>query len=156
MSAYQQGDASAFDELYRRYSAKVYGYLSSKIPERSIRDDIFQATFLKLHQSRARYDRSYPFAPWLFTICRNTFLDAVRKVSRTEVNLPTELVEEVSPAPEVLDLSSLSESQRRALELRYSEGFSFEEIATRLNTSPVNVRQLVSRALKRLRKKSRR
>ena len=35
--------------------------------------DVFQATFLKLHKCRDRYDASFPFVPWLFTICRNSF-----------------------------------------------------------------------------------
>jgi RNA polymerase sigma-70 factor (ECF subfamily) len=46
----------------------------------------------------------------------------------------------------------LSKKQRQAILLRYGEDFSFEEIARRLETTSSNARQLVSRALKRLRK----
>ncbi len=46
----------------------------------------------------------------------------------------------------------LNKNQRQAIVLRYGEDFSFEEIARRLETTSPNARQLVSRALKRLRK----
>ena len=47
---------------------------------------------------------------------------------------------------------ALSANQRKAIELRYGEDFSFEEIALSLNTTASNVRQLVSRALKKMKK----
>ncbi len=46
----------------------------------------------------------------------------------------------------------LNKNQRQAIVLRYGEDFSFEEIARSLETTSSNARQLVSRALKRLRK----
>jgi RNA polymerase sigma-70 factor (ECF subfamily) len=48
--------------------------------------------------------------------------------------------------------ADLSKSQRQAIELRYGEDFSFEEIADTLGTTSSNARQLVSRAIKRLKK----
>jgi RNA polymerase sigma factor (sigma-70 family) len=40
--------------------------------------------------------------------------------------------------------------QQKAIELRYAQDLSFQEIAKKLETSPSNVRQLVSRAVKQL------
>src|SRR4051812_44748289 len=71
MHAYSQGDEKAFDTLYQRYSAKVYGYLRSSLKDQTMADDVFQATFIKLHKTRDRFDGRCTFAAWLFTICRS-------------------------------------------------------------------------------------
>lgn len=38
-----------------------------------------------------------------------------------------------------------------ALEMRYTEDLDFDEIAKKLQTSPANIRQLISRAIRKLR-----
>lgn len=156
MRAYQQGDEQAFATLYRRHSPRVYGYLQSRLRERVFVDDVFQATFLKLHQARAQYDPSYPFVPWLFTVCRSAMVDGLRSRGRSREELDPVAVEAAAapapePEPELPDLGALPPEQRSAVELRYRDDLPFEEIARRLQTSPANARQLVSRAVRRLR-----
>ncbi|MCM2279201.1 MAG: sigma-70 family RNA polymerase sigma factor [Oligoflexia bacterium] len=160
MQAYQKGEAGAFDafnELYRRHAGKVYGYLSARERDRQAVDDAFQAVFLKLHQARGQFDPAYRFLPWLFTICRTVLNDGFRKKGRSESVAPAEdaaLSEVPSEPAEVAvaaDLSLLDGRQRQVLELRYLGDQSFEEIALRIGTTPGNVRQLVSRALRKLR-----
>lgn len=160
MIAYQQGDALAFDTLYKRHSGKVYGYLKTRLGERAAVDDVFQATFLNFHRARSKYDASLPFLPWLFTICRNALLDRFRKTGREREILKysdSEVIEaapdgEVSTLAEELpaEIAALPLSQRQALELRFREDLEFGEIAKHLNTSPANARQLVSRAVRKL------
>ena len=153
MVAYQLGEADAFEELYSRHSAKVLGYLRGKVRSEALARDIFQATFLKLHRSRARYSAAFPFTPWLFTICHSELLDALKKPHLQREALVSELPEVSAAAPEEnreISLQALPASQRQAVELRYHKEFSFEEIASALDTSPANARQLVSRALRSL------
>lgn len=69
--AYQLGDDSAFAELYKRHSGRVFGYLISKLKAESQARDVFQSTFLKLHKSRAQFKSNLTFVPWLFTIFRS-------------------------------------------------------------------------------------
>lgn len=159
MTAYQSGESEAFMLLYERYSGKVYGFLSSRLNDRAHKDDVFQATFLKLHQSREKYDPALPFAPWLFTICRSVMIDSLRQRGRVQSNeILDELAVEravalIEPEPsESLDLNGLPLVQKQALELRYLTGLSFEEIASRLETTSDNSRQLVSRAVRKLKK----
>jgi len=156
MKAYQQGDDPAFATLYRRHSAKVYGYIRKSLKDEAFSDDVFQATFMKLHSARAHYDPSFPFLPWLFTVCKSAMVDSIRKRKQIQEDLNEVAVEQaVAPMPEekhswLPALSELPKAQRKAIELRYGEDLSFEEIAKKLDTSPSNVRQLVSRALKRM------
>ena len=153
MVAYQLGEAEAFEELYSRHSPKVLGYLRKKVQSEALARDIFQATFFKLHKSRSRYNAAFPFAPWLFTICRSELLDALKKPHMSREALVAEVPDAESlPAEEqpAISLMGLPASQREAVEMRYQKEYSFEEIASALNTSPSNARQLISRALRSL------
>ena len=47
-------------------------------------------------------------------------------------------------------LDDLNLQQKQVLELRYLKDWSFEQIAQNLNTSESNIRQIVSRSLKKL------
>ena len=155
MKAYQLGNESAFGVLYRRYSGRLYGFLRGKLRDRVTTDEVFQGAWLKLHQTRGGYDASFPFAPWLFAVSRSVLVDHARKRARSLEDLDAAAVEaaiQVEPETTALpDLGALPATQRSAIELRYSAGLSFDEIARRLETSPSNVRQLVSRAIKKLR-----
>jgi RNA polymerase sigma factor (sigma-70 family) len=151
MLAYQLGDEAAFTVLYTRHSAKVYGYIKSKLRSEEISRDVFQATFLKLHRSRRLYNPALPFTPWLFTICRNELLDSLKKTRRSREDLTGDLENFAATETPTSDLSGLGAREREALTLRYLNGSSFEEIAAALKTSPVNARQVISRAIKTLR-----
>jgi len=155
MRDYQGGDSKAFEILFRRHSPRVYGFLRSRIGDRTLADDLFQATFLKLHQARSRYDAAFPFLPWLFALCRNTLIDGLRERGRTLEDANSDAIARAAATnetgPELPDLGSLPLDQRKAVELRYMEDLPFDEIARRLETSPSNARQLVSRGVRRLR-----
>lgn len=162
MVQYAAGDENAFQVLYGRYRAKAYGYLSRRIGDLGMVDELFQKVFLKLHRSRERYEPKYPFSTWFFTICRNTVIDEFRRHARTPLKVLIEedhLVSNPSheerapsePVPAVV-LSALPDRQREAVRLRYEEELDFDEIATKLNTTSENVRQLVSRGIRKLKR----
>ena len=154
MVAYQLGDEAAFRELYERHSPRIFGFLRSKLRDERTVEDVFQATFLKLHRSRGQYDSSLPVVPWLFTICRNELVDTLRRTRRSLEDLTNHPPEPASSAPAIsrdLNLAELSPVQRQALELRFQQEASFEEIAKALGTSSTNARQVISRAVRNLR-----
>lgn len=154
MRLYQDANEEAFNILYRRHSGRVFGFLRSRLSSAQAANDVFQASFLKLHRSRDQYDPSFPFSPWLFTVVRTSLLDWHKKqviagpVLSSDENTASPVSEKSAPA---VDLSSLSPTQRSVVELRYVEELSFEEIAKRLEVSPANARQILSRSLKSLR-----
>lgn len=161
MILYQTSDFEAFELLYQRHSRRVLAYFHKRAPLETAKD-LLQETFTKLHLSRDKYDPRYPFLPWLFTISRNTLFDFFKQAE-------TRLANVASSAPALLDsliatpaiqaasedtsifLSGLPHNQKRAVELRYLHDWSFEKIATDLKTSEDNVRQLVSRGIKKIR-----
>lgn len=159
MGLYMNGNEQAFNLLYARYSARVYGYLRQRLQDPQAANDVFQLTFTKLHRSRVQYNSSFPFAPWLFTIVRNALLDWMKsKKTNEKLREDFELSERIFNQPifenlnaaDPVNLSSLPMNQRSAIEMRYFEELPFEEIAKRLETSPANVRQLISRGIRQL------
>lgn len=159
MVLYQKGETAAFDTIYRRYSGKVYGFIKNRTSKSALTDDIFQGIFVKLHRSKDQFDPSLTFKAWLFTICRTVIADSYRDRQKIEtVSLDQTDFEFESPKETesefdaVKPLAGLPEKQRRAIEFRYFEELSFDEIAQRLGTSPHNVRQLISRGVRNLKK----
>jgi RNA polymerase sigma-70 factor (ECF subfamily) len=165
MLAYQEDDSLAFNELYDRTADRIQGYLQRRVQDKTLVDDILQGTYFKFHQTRSQYRPPLPVLPWLFTICQSVMIDTLRArerhLKRIEDIEPSTLAVEVDkdkvPAglePALLDgvagIRNLSTHQKQALELRFGNDLSFEEIARRLETSPSNVRQMVSRGLRRL------
>jgi len=156
MSRYKLGEYPAFEELYRRHSGRVYGFILKRIKSRERSEELFQESFLRLHRNRSRYNDSLPFLPWLFTIARSAMIDGVRadaRSQRTQQSFTEQNLTELQAVPVSIDLGiqSLSSREKEAVELRYGSDLDFNAIAAKLNTSSTNVRQIVSRAVKKLR-----
>ncbi len=161
MQAYADGDMQAFEELYARHRGRILGYLYRKLGDRDEAEEVFQITFAKLHAARERYREETPFLPWCFTIARNALIDHLRKqrVHRRVIADDTLLTHAAADdKPHALiggaltEMAILGRRQRQVLELRYDQDLTFDEIATQLNTSSSNARQLVSRAIRQLRR----
>ncbi len=158
LARYQLGSEEAFSMLYERHSSKVYGFVRKRISEPEIADEVFQEVFVKLHRSKHLYNSTLPYLPWLFSISRSVVLDSVkaRKKLSSEIQgydldkFETLERRESSRYDLQPHLVELPPAQRDAVEMRYVSEKTFEEIATALRTSPVNVRQLISRGIKRL------
>jgi len=157
MLTYQTGDHTAFETLYRRYHNRVSAYIQRRVFDPSARVDVVQEVFLKLHKARHLYSKDFPFAPWLFTICKSVLVDHLKRRS-TQTHVDLDSLELASPEREPSNfgqvasmLEPLAPVARSAMQMRYSEDLDFDQIARRLNTSPTNVRQIISRAIRKLR-----
>ncbi len=161
MSLYQAGDFASFEILYSRHSGRVFAYLKTKVSS-EVAQELVQEIFEKLHRARQKYDTQYPFLSWIFTIARNALFDFLKqsetKVLKAADSSPLLLESIAASAPSAhssRDISSvmavLPPHQRRAIELRYLHEWSFEKIAGEMKTSEDNIRQLISRGIKKAR-----
>jgi RNA polymerase sigma-70 factor (ECF subfamily) len=161
MRLYQAGNVEAFHELYSRYSKRVYGYFLRRGANEAIAGELFQVVFMKLHKSRDRYLPHLPFAPWIFTLCRSTWLDHLRAQSRSVETVGDIAGADSKPLGQSGDnalgdvavqeaWASLSSEERALVEQRFIDGSSFEEMSRRLLVSPSVVRQRVSRISRKL------
>jgi RNA polymerase sigma-70 factor (ECF subfamily) len=157
MALYQEGSEEAFKALYSRHSGKILGYLISRTQSEQEATDLFQEVFVKIHKSKHLYNKSLPVLPWIFSVTHSVLVDGRRKAIRRSETFGFDFDElaayekEDSGVAAVIPLiQDLPTQQRIALQMRYVEEKTFEEIAERLKTSPVNVRQIVSRSVKHL------
>lgn len=169
------GDA-AFDAFFTQHERALYGYLRRMLPTHEAALDVAQEAFFRAwrHFETVRgYDR--PQA-WLFRVATNLALDTFRRrqptglariFSERSLDIPDEVdASEVIPAltdPFDMErslaerdlvnraLARLPERQRAAMLLWAAHGLAIAEIAVALETTEVNVRQMLSRGRARFR-----
>jgi RNA polymerase sigma-70 factor, ECF subfamily len=86
LSAYREGEKAAFGQLVQRYQRELFHFLVRFLGDRAAADDVFQETFLQVHQSADQFDPSRRFRPWLFTIAANKARDLIRSQARRPTN----------------------------------------------------------------------
>ena len=169
MAAYQDGDAAAFEELFRRLSPRVVGFLTGLSRQPALAQDLAQLTFLKVHRARETYVRGAPVESWVFTIARRTFIDEWRKRTRSKEGLTEdgtlpEREADAASAPDAAGeqhaalktlqdaLQTMPENQRQALMLVKVEGLSMVDAAAAAGISVGAMKVRAHRAYTHLRK----
>jgi len=86
LANYRAGDKTGFSELVSRYQRELYHFLVRFLGNRAAAEDVFQETFLQVHQSAEQFDLQRRFRPWLFTIAANKARDLIRSQARRPTN----------------------------------------------------------------------
>jgi RNA polymerase sigma-70 factor (ECF subfamily) len=91
MSRLIAGYDAALNSLMERHAAKLFNYLVRCLQNEDDAADAIQETFVKVYQSRARFDLDQRFSTWLYTIAANLVKDRYRWRSRhPQVSLDAE------------------------------------------------------------------
>ena len=149
------GENAQFARLYEIYAPLVHGVLLARVPRTEVDDlvqDIFLHALRKLHTLR----EAKSFGPWIAMIARNRAMDFHRSTRETvEVTEQIAVAKTASKtAKEVLDLiRGLPEAYRETLVLRFVEGMTGPEIASRTGLTPASVRVNLHRGVKLLRER---
>ena len=83
---YRAGDKQSFAALVARYQRELFHFLVRFLGDRAAAEDVFQETFLQIHQSAEQFDPQRRFRPWLFTIAANKARDLIRSQARRPTN----------------------------------------------------------------------
>ena len=162
----QKGNVHAFELLFERYRARVFGFILRMLNgKRHDAEDLMQDNFVKLFKAREMYEPRAKFSTWLFAIVRNHCLNFVRsqaylQAQRTESLDPGDepaaapatgsgrAVNRGSDVTERLELAiqGLPEMYKDVFLLRAVEGFSHDETAHMLGLNPATVRTHFRRA----------
>jgi RNA polymerase sigma-70 factor (ECF subfamily) len=86
LEAYRGGDKASFAQLVERYQRELFHFLVRFVGDRAAAEDVFQETFLQVHQSAQSFDPHRRFRPWLFTIAANKARDLMRSQARRPTN----------------------------------------------------------------------
>jgi RNA polymerase sigma-70 factor, ECF subfamily len=150
-----EGERDRFARLYEMYAPMVHGVLLARVPRDEVDDlvqDIFLHALKKLHTLRD----AAAFGPWIAMIARNRAMDFYRS-SRETVEVTEQMAVAKTPnrtAREVLDLiRQLPDAYRETLVLRFVEGMTGPEIASRTGLTPASVRVNLHRGTKLLRER---
>jgi RNA polymerase sigma-70 factor (ECF subfamily) len=142
MRAYGQGDAGAFETLYKRHRGPVYRFVLRAIKNRSSAEELFQEVWIRVIEARRRYTPQARFTTWLYTIAHNLLVDHWRRKGLTLVQLDDEAAVAAPDNParqaearEALArllqaIESLPAAQREAFLLHEEAGMTVAEIAT--------------------------
>ena len=78
----REGDESAFEEIMRRYSRRVFHYASKFFRQRSLVEEAAQEVFLKAFTELGSYEGRGSMEGWLTRITTNTCLNMLRSSKR--------------------------------------------------------------------------
>ena len=151
--------------LYRKHSASAMAVAFRILHDACEAEDTVQDTFLDLLRRGSAFEaKRGSERAWISVLTRNRALDRLRtraRRARGSANLAIALEEQGEPPNDgaaerrVLDraLASLSDGQRRVLELAYFGDFSHREIALQTHTPLGTVKTRIRLGIERLSKK---
>ena len=162
--------AEALSVLYDRYGALVFSVAFGIVKDRDLAEEVTQDVFFRVWNHADLYDRKQArFKSWLTRIARNRAIDILRKDRlrperfalewagpalqyatngktpsyELELRLEQERVRKA--------VSELPEEQGIALQLAFLQGYTHQEIATRLNIPLGTIKTRIRLGMKKLR-----
>ncbi len=164
VAAARDGNADAWETLFRRYQLPLYVYVYELVRDEQTALDVVQETFVNATRNLLSLRDDRKFGSWLFSIAHQKCQLYWRKPRRTEPmdDSASELAhEDPGPAELLLRaerqedfmklLAQLPEIHRSALLLYYLEDFSLEEISVIAGVSVGTVKSRMHYAKKALR-----
>ena len=167
-------DQKALKILYERVSGYLYAVTYRMLKSKELADEILQEAFVQIWDNAESYrpHLSQPLT-WMASITRYRSLDRLDKEKRyaqrfqesdgdndminTAEACPTQDPDSVLQSSQLgrqieVCLRALKEDIQHSIKLAYLEGFSREEIATKLNTNVNTVKSWLRRGSERLKK----
>jgi RNA polymerase sigma-70 factor (ECF subfamily) len=158
-------DRAAFQTLYARTSAKLFGVTLRILKDRSEAEEALQEVYVKVWQRADRYVAGgYSPISWLVAVARNHALDILR--ARKPVSDDIDGAFEIADSAPDPEQSAVRQSERSRIEgclqkldaekadaVRgaYLDGYSYDELAARFSVPLNTMRTWLRRSLLKLR-----
>jgi RNA polymerase sigma-70 factor (ECF subfamily) len=164
--AIARNNADAFAEAYRRHAGAVFALAGRMLWERPLAEEVVQEIFLRLWEQPERFDHARgSLRSFLLMDAHGRCVDRIRADSRRrereERTARAAAVADYGIDLEAWDLSvaeqvrevmdTLSEGERRAIELAYFGGHTYREVARLLGEPEGTVKSRIRTGLMRLR-----
>ena len=167
----RQGDAAAFEFLYRLHRDRVYALCLRMVKNPVQAEDLTQETFLAVLRGIREFRGESAFTTWLHQVTRNTVLMSFRKNKLKETSLEEIMDPDSESGAPPLELgtrdrhleatadrmilrravSKLSQGFRRALLLHDVHGYEHKEVAAILGWAPGTSKSQLHKARVRVR-----
>jgi RNA polymerase sigma-70 factor (ECF subfamily) len=159
----REGDVAAFEKLIGKYQAKVYTFAFAFTGSPDVAQDLAQDALVKVYKSLGSFRFQSAFSTWLYSIVKNTYLDAVKSRAGRERALEDPLTErdvaelrDAATAEErllakesrhaiMLALRQVPVAYRTVVALSDVQGLGYEEIAGALGVPVGTVKSRLKR-----------
>lgn len=166
LEALKNGDSKAFEAVFRKFNAKVYGFVMATLFDKDLAEDITQSVFLSVWEHRTNIDPGRNFQGYIFTIARNMVYRHTENIIRNrrfEEYIRKSLSEKSSATEEHIDaalledmimrmIEKLPEARRRIFLMSFRDQMSNREIAEELSLSTKTVETQIRRSTEFLKK----
>ncbi|MCX8125172.1 MAG: RNA polymerase sigma factor [Spirochaetes bacterium] len=157
------GNDSAFEELYQRYSERIYKLLYSYVYNEDDAIDLMHDVFIRAYRHIHKFDVTRTFSSWLYKIAINCAKNHRYKVHKTDtmiekeehrlmnaqgVKTPEDYVIDDEISREFsLAIDTLSDKFKEVFLLRVGQQLQYSDIASILNISERTAKWRMERAI---------
>ncbi len=175
MKQYITGNPTAFEELALRYEKLILNFAYPYFRNIPQSEDIVQEVFVRVVESKDKYNPDKPFKPWIYQIARNRIYDELRRKKRWSLRMfqskdtdelsrkagtvpdptlsPRETLNQEELGTIVMEgIQALDERSKDLVILRHIQGLSVREVAEVLDLAEGTVHSGTHRALATLQK----
>jgi len=162
-------DGDLLGRLISEHQHRLFRYLVHLTGSPAQAEDLFQETWLRVIEKGHRYDPSFPFVAWLFTLARNLTLDSLRRLRPASLEALTDPADGDSwsppgPGPSPFEallareqgdrlaalMAAVPALYREVLVLRFQEELALDEIAAIAGAPLSTVKSRLYRGLRLL------
>jgi len=144
-------------KIWKNFNDELYFFILKKVKDKDVTNDIFQNTFLKIHNNLSNLKNEEKVKAWIFEIARNEIFNHFNKESiyAEKLALHKEISSEKYEDICCFDkfINDLPKIYRQVIELIYIKGQKQKDVAKELDISVENVKARIKRAKDILKKK---
>lgn len=160
----QQGDVNAFDDLFKKYSSRLFSFSLKYLKSNEEAEEVVQEVFLYIWNKRDGLKPDQSFNAYIFTIAYNIIKKYFLKKARDNAykdDLIYSLLQQENKLDQIIDYKFLLEKVENYIEAlpqrrkeifikRKYDGLSVKQIAEELGISPNTVENQLASAQKQI------
>jgi RNA polymerase sigma-70 factor (family 1) len=160
----QKGDVKAFDDLFNKYSSRLFSFSLKYLKSNEEAEEVVQEVFLYIWDKRDGLKPDQSFNAYIFTIAYNIIKKYFLKKTRDNAfkdDLIYSLLQEENKLDQIIDYKFLLEKVEKYIEAlpkrrkeifikRKFDGLSVKQIAEELGISPNTVENQLASAQKQI------
>ncbi|SEM16713.1 RNA polymerase sigma-70 factor, ECF subfamily [bacterium A37T11] len=164
LSLVKGGDQRAYAEIFSRYSDALYQKAFSLLKDADVASDMVQDVFLRLWEKREELELREALGSYLYQSIRHLSLNELRRAGRYDQRMDdfARFVLDRSPSADyelrskeleaaiAREIALMPARMREVFLLRKNEDLSYQEIADKLNISPMTVKSQLHKAVQLL------
>ena len=158
-------DQGALSELYERHSTAVFALARRLVKSRELAEEVTQEIFMRLWNRPERFDPSRgALRSFLLADTHGRSIDMLRSELARKEREKKEQLMDVRPVADIESqvwsnvasdeiraaVASLSEGERKAIELAYFSGYTYRQVAEALGEPEGTVKSRIRSGMKRL------